>query len=159
MSEIELSGHRYMVSKMNVFDQAHVARKVAPVIAGMGRGYATALSHLPDAGRNGEDPSPASQNEVIFEALLPITEILAKMSDEDVNYVLKKCLSVCARHNGEQWVAMTRNGNLMFEDTDLSTLVQLVMEVVKDNLNPSLFGLILPFSAGGAPASPLNGLE
>jgi hypothetical protein len=155
--ETELNGHRYMVSKMNVFDQAHVARKVAPIISGMGRGYAQALAHLPEAS-NG-DASAATQNEVIFEALLPITEILAKMSDEDVNYVLKKCLAVCSRHNGEQWVAMMRGGNLMFEDTDLATLVQLVMEVVKDNLSPSLLGLILPFTAGGAPASQLNGLE
>jgi hypothetical protein len=44
MSEIEIGGVRYRVNRMNVFDQAHVARKVAPIIFSMGRGYAQALA-------------------------------------------------------------------------------------------------------------------
>ena len=155
MAEVELNGQRYLISKMNVFDQAHVARKVAPVLSGMGRGYAQALSHLP-AGGDTNGLTPEAQNEVLFDALGPITEILANMPEDDVNYVLKKCLSVCARNTGQQWVPMIRNGNLMFEDTDLATIVQLVMEVVKDNLGPSLAGLMLPLTGAEVSPSQLN---
>jgi Phage tail assembly chaperone protein, TAC len=149
MSEVELGGIRYQVNKMNVFDQAHVARKVAPIVFGMGRGYSQALSNLGGNGAlpiNGEDPEPA-QNTVMFDAMLPIAEILAAMTDEDVNYVLKKCLAVCQRFNGQQFVPMMRGGNLMFEDLELTTLIQLTMEVVTDNLGPSLLGLLVPASA------------
>jgi hypothetical protein len=153
MSEIEIGGIRYRVNKMNVFDQAHVARKVAPVVFSMGRGYSTAIAKLPQSiNGNGstdefDDAAPdqieeAQQNEVLFESLAPIADVLAKMSDEDVNYVLKKCLNVCLRHNGSNWTPLMRGDNLMFEDLDLATLMQLTMEVVQDNLGPSLRGLL-----------------
>jgi hypothetical protein len=154
MSEVELGGIRYQVNKMNVFDQAHVARKVAPIVFGMGKGYSQALTNLGATDgevppSNGEDDP--SRNSIMFDAMVPITEILASMSDEDVNYVLKKCLAVCQRFNGQQWVPMMRGGNLMFEDLDLNTLVKLTMEVVTDNLGPSMLGLLLPSSAAEEP--------
>lgn len=141
MSETEIGGIRYQVNKMNVFDQAHVARKVAPIVFGMGKGYSQVVQGA--QGANGED----GENTMMFDAMVPITEILAKMTDDDVNYVLKKCLSVCQRHNGTNWVPLMRSGNLMFEDLELTTLIQLTMEVVQDNLGPSLLGLLAPASA------------
>jgi uncharacterized protein YejL (UPF0352 family) len=162
MTEIEINGERFRVNKMNVFDQAHVARKVAPIIFSMGRGYAAALSKLPQRpetsappdyanGGNGstddfEAPPDAQevaqQNEVLFDTLVPIADVLSKMEDADVDYVLKKCLAVCQKHNGSNWVPIMRGGNLMFEDLDLAALIQLTMEVVQDNLGPSLRGLL-----------------
>jgi hypothetical protein len=167
MSETEIGGIRYQVNKMNVFDQAHVARKVAPIIFGMGKGYSQAINSLSNV--NGETPHvngeesvsddptvSAAQNTIMFDAMVPITEILAKMSDDDVNYVLKKCLAVCLRNTGQQWVPLMRGGNLMFEDLDLATLIQLTMEVVQDNLGPSLLGLLLPVSAAEEPQPQSN---
>jgi hypothetical protein len=40
--EYELNGVRYQIGRMPVKDQFHVARKIAPVVAGLGRGYAMA---------------------------------------------------------------------------------------------------------------------
>jgi Phage tail assembly chaperone protein, TAC len=166
MSEIELNGTRYRVNRMNVFDQAHVARKVAPIIFSMGKGYTAALAKLPQRppapplpehgngagnGSTEEFAAPpedeeqeiiAEQNEIMFDTMGPIADVLAKMSDEDVNYVLKKCLTVCSKHNGQNWVPLMRGDNLMFDDIDLATLMQLTMEVVQDNLGPSLRGLL-----------------
>jgi hypothetical protein len=168
MSEIELQGVRYRVNKMSVFDQAHVARKVAPIIFSMGRGYSNALAKLPQRApqpaSNGNDSmaeefeaptdqhETAEQNEVLFETMGPIADVLAKMSDEDVNYVLKKCLGVCAKHNGTSWAPLMRGDNLMFDDLDLATLMQLTMEVVQDNLGPSLRGLLGQASADETPS-------
>jgi hypothetical protein len=163
MSEIELSGTRYRVSRLNVFDQAHVARKVAPVVFSMGRGYSTALAKLPQRAAAPVEPEPehgngasgsaedftppdpqavAEQNEILFDTLGPIADVLAQMPEDDVNYILKKCLGVCSKHNGTSWVPMMRGGELMFEDLELATLIQLTMEVVQDNLGPSLRGLL-----------------
>ena len=85
MSEIEIGGQRYRVNKMNVFDQAHVARKVAPIIFSMGKGYASALAKLPARpetnGHDEDDYQPpdtqevAEQNEVLFETLGPIVTL------------------------------------------------------------------------------------
>jgi len=158
--ETELNGVRYLINKMGVFDQAHVARKVAPVLGGMGKGYATMVaqwSELANGSANGEGLSEAMQSEILIESMMPVAEILSAMSEDDANYVMKKCLGVCSRHTGQQWVPMMRQGNLMFEDTDLGTMVQLVMEVVKTNIGPSLAGLLPLFSGGGGPASPSNG--
>jgi|SRR5215472_1127778 len=153
MSEVELNGHRFLIGKMNVFDQAHIARKVAPIITGMGRGYASALAHT----MNGVEVSPAQESEVMFAAFAPVTEILAQMPEEDVNYVLKKCLGVCSMHTGQQWAAMIVQGQLRFEEqTDLGTMLQLVMEVVKETIGPTLRGLIPLLSGGEASPSPSN---
>jgi hypothetical protein len=179
MSEIEIGQTRYRVNRMNVFDQAHVARKVAPIVFSMGRGYAAALSKIPERtpqpppeytdgnGGNGvteadfEQPDQqeiAEQNEILFETLGPIADVLSKMSDEDVDYVLKKCLTVCQKYTGTGWAPLMRNGNLMFDDLDLATLMQLTMEVVQDNLGPSLRGL-LGQASDPTEASPSNTLQ
>jgi hypothetical protein len=151
MAEVELNGHRFLIGTMSVFDAAHVARKVAPVVSTGIRGYAHALQQLAAATTNGHDTTA----EVFFDAIGPVTEILAAMPEDDVNYVIKKCLGVCSIHNGQRWAAMINNGQLMFEqETDLGTMLQLVMEVVKDNLGPTLRGLLPLFSGGEASTSP-----
>ena len=161
MSDVEIGDIKYRVSKMSVFDQAHVARKIAPVVFTLGKGYAQAMgqfgSVIGDKAVNGEDPSEtlvdptrvAQENEIMINALAPIADVLSRMEEADVDYVLKKCLAVVARHNGQHYVPVMRSGSLMFDDIDLATLMQLTMEVVQDNLGPSLAAL-LPLSSAGA---------
>ena len=176
MADVEIGEHRYRIGKMTVFDQAHVARKIAPVVFSLGKGYAQAMAKFPTAREalrteepittNGHDNNPpdeyeqqldpqetAQQNEIFFETLGPIAEVLAKMEENDVDYVLKKCLGIVSRFNGHNFVPMMRSGNLMFDDLDLSTLMQLTMEVVQDNLGPTLLALT-PLGLGGTTTSP-----
>jgi uncharacterized protein YejL (UPF0352 family) len=126
---------RYQIGRMPVKDQFHVARKIAPVVAGLGRGYAMAAVSAVDS-------SNVNADENLFEALTPVADILSKMQDAEVDYVLNKCLSVVAKWNGQGWTRVMSNGNMMFDDMDLPTMVQLVMEVVQSNLGPSLQGLL-----------------
>lgn len=134
--EYELNGVRYQIGRMSVKDQFHVARKIAPVVAGLGRGYAMAAIA---ASSNSEN---TTQDGDLFEALTPVADILSKMQDAEVDYVLNKCLSVVAKWNGQSWAKVMSNGSMMFDDMDLSTMVQIVMEVVQSNLGPSLQGLL-----------------
>jgi hypothetical protein len=134
--EYILNDVRYQIGRMEVKDQFHVARKVAPIVAGLGRGYAMAVVAARSNSGN------TTQDGDLFEALTPVADILSKMDDAEVDYVLDKCLSVVAKWNGQSWARLMSNGHLMFGDLDLSTMVQLVMEVVQSNLGPSLRGLL-----------------
>jgi len=155
MAETEIDGVRYMINKMNVFDQAHVARKVAPIWFSMGRGFAAAVAQQTGGLTNGADETDGEVSPgTMFEVMTPLSEILAKMSDEDVDYVLKKCLSVCTRWNGQSWVRMMQGNTLMFQDIDLGTLIQLTMTVVQDNLAPFLPGLLVQNSPTEGSMSP-----
>jgi hypothetical protein len=169
MSDIEIDSIKYRIAKMSVFDQAHVARKIAPVVFSLGKGYVTAQGRVTSTAAtngsgNGVDddevvPNPpdpeelAQQGSIFFDALAPIADVLSAMEEKDVDYVLKKCLSVVSRHNGQHYVALMRSGNLMFDDTDLATIMQLTMEVVQDNLGPSLRALLPLASVGGVMTS------
>jgi hypothetical protein len=158
MTELEINGIKYRCTKMPIFDQAHVARKVAPIFMGMGKGYAEAMTQAAN-GHAAQDPE-VEENTFLFQVAAPIAEVLSKMSDIDVDYVLKKCLGAVQRFTGQQWVPMVRGGQLMFEDDlDLPTLIQLTVEVVQDNLGPSLRGVLAPTSPNGDLTSRLPSLE
>lgn len=112
---IEVGGHQYRVGRIDARKQFHVARRLAPLLAGMS-----------DVPKNGSG----------FAAFLgPLTNALSLMSDEDVDYVLDACLGVCQRlqPNGHPAPVMTRAG-LMFEDIDMGQMIQLAVKVIQHNL-------------------------
>ncbi|CAK8736434.1 hypothetical protein SODG_000147 [Sodalis praecaptivus] len=116
--EIELKGHLYRAGKLSVFDQLKVARKLLPVLSGM----VGELQKL----RGGE---------VAMETLLPaLATAIGDMQDSDCDAIIHACLSVVSRQNGKAWVAVFRQGDLMFDDIDLGTLLQLVAQVIGDSL-------------------------
>jgi hypothetical protein len=149
MRDLELGDPpiKYRINSMKVFDQAHVARKVMPIVFRMGASMAGATAKT-DGAPNGvattnghDEQSVAEQNEIIFDAMLPVADIIAKMSEEDFNYVLNKCLSACERYNGATYVPLMRSNQLMFE-LELTAMLRLTVEVVTDNLSPTLIGLL-----------------
>lgn len=118
---VEVGGHKYRIGRIDARKQFHVARRLAPLLAGM-----TGLQNK-SAG---------------FSAFLgPLTESLSGISDEDVDYVLDVCLGVCQRieSNGHPAPVMTRSG-LMFDDIDMGQMVQLAIKVIQENLGGFLPG-------------------
>jgi hypothetical protein len=136
MAEFTIGDKQYRSSKMNAFDQFHVARKVAPLITKMGeRQGLVADSGLP-------------------EMLAPLVDALAAMPEEDCNYVLYHCLAVVQRYQGGTlwapvWSVSAKR--LMFEDIDLGAMIQITIQVLSDNLGNFLN---TPGSALGGQASP-----
>jgi hypothetical protein len=64
-----------------------------------------------------------------------MSEILAKMPDDDVEYVLNTCLSVVYRDEGTGFQRIqVQAGVMMFSDIDLSVMIKLVISVIKENL-------------------------
>lgn len=126
--EFEIKGVNYRASKLSVFDQLKVSRKLLPVLAGLLGDFQALKS--------------ATQGGDVYQALetaLPkIAESLADMSEEDTNAIILPCLSVVARQNGKVWTPVMSRNELMFDDIDLMSMLQIVGRVVGDSLGSFL---------------------
>ncbi len=116
--EKEINGHIYSFRKLDTFTQFHVVRKLSPAFM--------LFADLADKNAN--------FNELDIEAIMPIMEFISTMKEEDVNYLLKVCLNVVARKNPQsgdlQKILAGGNLQLMFQDIDLSTMIQLTVQVI-----------------------------
>jgi len=122
--EFEIKGVNYRASKLSVFDQLKVSRKLLPVLAGMLGDF----QGIKAAAQGGD------VNKAIESALPKIADSLAEMSEEDTNAIIFPCLSVVARQNGKVWAPVMVQGSLMFDDIDLMSMLQIVGRVVGDSL-------------------------
>src|SRR6266566_5255373 len=76
----------------------------------------------------------------VFRKLAPVLSGLGQtfsslpsLSDDDTEYVLRKCLAACTRHNGDQWSRISApNGAIMFDDLDMMQMIRLTVEVLRD---------------------------
>lgn len=112
---VEVGGQKYRIGRIDARKQFHVARRLAPLLAGM--------TGIPDRSAG-------------FAAFLgPLTDALSGMSDQDVDYVLDACLGVCHRiqPNGHPAPVMTRSG-MMFDDIDMGQMIQLAVQVIQQNI-------------------------
>lgn len=122
--EFEIKGVNYRTAKLDVFQQLSVSRKLLPVLAGLVSEFST-LKAQAVAGNSG----------AVLESVLPkIADTLAALPDDDVNAVIYPCLSVVNRQHEKGWVKVFDQGELMFADIDLFTMLQLVARVVADSL-------------------------
>lgn len=122
--EFEIKGVNYRASKLSVFDQLKVSRKLLPVLAGMLGDF----QGIKAAAQGGD------VNKAIESALPKIADSLAEMSEEDTNAIIFPCLSVVARQNGKVWAPVMSQNELMFDDIDLMSMLQIVGRVVGDSL-------------------------
>ena len=94
----------------------------------------------------------------VWSALGPVADALSKMPDEHVNYVLKMCLGKCHRldEHSQTWARVTTpNGDLLYQDIDVSIMMQLVFSIIQENLE-SFFNAPLPLNSAEGMGSRLN---
>lgn len=148
MSEIEVGEHRYRTGRLDVFEQAKVLKRSAKMLRGIFLAMAT--SEVPAEGANATDQ--------LTSGIVQITDALSEMSDGDLEYVLKTCMSKAMVWVGQgggsgAWRPLMSSGNLMYEDrVDLAVAGQIAMETIQENLGPTLRGVLAP--ASGAEAAP-----
>jgi len=126
---IDLDGKTYRIGKMSALAQFHVSRRLAPVLAAVG----ISLQVL-TAG------SKASIEDMAA-VLGPAAEVMAKMSDDDSNYIIFTCLQVVARKDDERYAPVASGGLLAYQDIDMPIMIRLVVEVLRVNLGNFLQGL------------------
>lgn len=73
--------------------------------------------------------------EALREALPSVADAFAHLSDEDANYVINNCLDYTWRKQEKGWAKVRANGQIMFADLTMPTIMRLVFEVVKANLS------------------------
>ncbi|HAW2832183.1 TPA: hypothetical protein JLR02_000789 [Escherichia coli] len=123
--EFEIKGHEYRISRLGVFEQLKVTRKLLPLLSGLLSGPDGLRAAFTDTGV-GPD---------VFDSVLPrIASELSALSDEDTDAIIQPCLAVVARRNGKNWTPVFRSGELMFDDIDLMVMLRLVARVVADSL-------------------------
>ena len=131
MREVEVNGNLYRVGQMAAFDQIHVARRFAPVIAS----FFDILGALP------QDASRANIFDFLkSENLSGLASALSEMSDEHANYVMAMCLSVCYRVEGDGAPVPLWNKGAKRAQYDLKSgeIIQLVRYALEENVSDFL---------------------
>lgn len=128
--EFEVNGVRYRSGKLNAKQQFHVARRLFPLLSGVG-----------------SDPN------VSFDKVIGgISMGIATIPDADCDYVIDTCMSVVQRKQGESWanVYNVAARRYMFEDIDLAAMLKITAEVIREFIGPFLSSLpsALPASDG-----------
>ena len=146
MEIIPIGGHDYSIGRLNALDQLHVSRKIAPIVPNImpiltevAKGDLEKVIESIEADENAE----LGGLEPLAKALEPFMEAIAKIPEEDVNYVIYKCLSVVKR-NGS---VVCRGESIMFDDLDMNHLLPLTVAVIRTNLGNFIQGLLTKASS------------
>ncbi len=125
MAEFELDGVMYQLAKLDAMTQFHISRRIMPLMGALG-----------GAGKKKAD------------GMARLFEAVGRLSDEDTEYVIGKCLAGCVKKDGGAKVYV--NGRLMFEDIGMMGMLRLTMETLKENLTDFFTGLGSPSLPAGS---------
>lgn len=119
--EFTIGEQHYRTAKLDTFRQFHVSRKLLPVLSGL----------FGKAGMAG------AEGQVDVTSIIEgVSTTLAGMPDADCEYVLQACLAVTARQQGNAWARVwdSNSRTLMFDDIDMSVMLQITVKVVQESL-------------------------
>jgi hypothetical protein len=124
--EFTIEGRTYKVGKIDARTQFHIVRRLAPILGEI----APVLKDI--GGSNGLDAIP------------PIADALAKLSDADADYCIFGLLKVIYRKqdNDLGWGAVATGESLMYEDITMPIMLQLAWKALSFNM--SSFFSVLP---------------
>lgn len=126
--DIKLGEHNYRTGRLTPRQQLHIARRLAPVLGGLAKEALGLTEAKMDA---------MSEAQLIGSIAGPVAEGLAKMKQDDVDYVLDTCLSVVHRLEAEGKSMPVMNPGtrqMQYEDIDLPGMMRLCVSVVQENL-------------------------
>lgn len=140
---IEVAGNQYVVArKMDAMTQFHCSRRLGPALAVCGVTFKMMMDGV---------AVPPEQWVVVAG---PVMEVVSKMTNEDVEYVVFACMRCVDRMSGGRWAPLlAQDGRtLMFQDVEQAELIRLTIEVLRGNLVNFARGLSAgaPTSAAGA---------
>lgn len=143
---MEINGIEYTIGRLNAVDQFHVSRKISPLvpklmplIAEVAKGDLDKAIEAIDNGGNGD----LTDLQPLADALSPFMEAFALMPEDDVNYIIYKCLSV-AKRNG---AVVCRNNTIMFDDMEMAQILPIVIATIRVNLGNFIQGLLMKASS------------
>lgn len=145
--EFEIKGQQYRAAKLNVFEQLKISRKLLPLLSGL-LSEISVIRQL----KTGQ----ISIEDAIKTALPAIAQALSDISEDDSNAIIHPCLAVVSVQQGKSYAPIFNNGQLMFDDIDLMSMLEIVARVVGDSLGNFLGELQekIPEAPAVAPAQP-----
>ncbi|PKF31927.1 phage tail assembly chaperone [Acinetobacter proteolyticus] len=143
---MEINGIEYTIGRLDAVAQFHVSRKIAPIvpklmpiISEVAKGdLAKAIDSI-DQGESGD----LSDLQPLADALSPLMDAIAQMPEDDVNYIIFKCLGVAKRGGA----VVCRNNSIMFDDIDMTQVLPLVIATIRINLGNFIQGLLMKASS------------
>lgn len=135
MAEFSVGGQNYKSSKLDVFKQFDIAKRLAPVMS--------AVAEIARAG-----------DVEVEELVVKIAPVISALPDADTHYIFNSCLDVTQRQQGDRWarVRAPGSGGLMFQDIGLPELMQITFNVLKEHF--AGFFAVLPVDPVGNEGSP-----
>lgn len=138
MQDVKIGDNSYRVAKLPAIKQLNLARKLTPVVAGMGSMIGAF------------DAENLEQIANSLKDFKPFADALAAMPDEQFEGLMLLCLTAVSRQSGSVFTPLlASNGAMMFDDVDLPTLLQLIWVVIQENV---LGYFLAPASNSTAPS-------
>ncbi|OTS45805.1 hypothetical protein CAT03_05975 [Acinetobacter pittii] len=143
---MQIGNYDYEIGRLNAIDQFHVSRKIAPIIptimpllTELAKGeLQKTIEKLESAEENDVSGLAEANLKSLGSALQPLMDAFAKMPEDDVDYVIKKCLTVVSR-NGAKVVVRDA---IMFDDLGMEHILPLTIAVIRTNLGNFIQGLL-----------------
>ena len=145
--EFDIGGVSYRADRLDAFKQLHLTRKLAPMVPKL----VPILDRLQKAFKAGK--GVADDLSEFAEAAGPFADAFAALPDENVDYIVKTCLSVVRRQQGATWSPIMLGDALMFSDLDIGQMIPIVFRVIRENLGNFMQGLLANAPAA-SPAAP-----
>jgi hypothetical protein len=138
MALFQVGGHDYRSDPLDALTQFHVSRRLSPVVL--------ALAPLIGLGATVQELSSVITADIgqNLRILQPAIEAVAKMPDEDVNYVISKTMARVYRaiknpSTGavDSWIPVwsPTAGVLQYEDIGMVEMIQIVWNVLRESLS------------------------
>lgn len=114
--EFELEGRTYRANKIDARTQFHIVRRLAPVLG---------------------EIAPALQGKGGLEALPPLANAVAKLTDSDADYVIFGLLKAVVRKQdqGLGWGPVATGEQLMYDDITMSLMLKLAWQSFSFNMS------------------------
>lgn len=118
-----------------------MSRKIAPIIPNLipiisevAKGDLTktieAIESMKESGALDQVGDELNGLEPLANALTPLMDVFAQMPEDDVDYIVHKCLSVVKRNGA----VVCRGTSIMFDDIELAQILPLAVAVIRKNL-------------------------
>lgn len=114
--EFELEGRTYRANKIDARTQFHIVRRLAPVLG---------------------EIAPALQGKGGLDALPPLANAVAKLTDSDADYVIFGLLKAVVRKQdqGLGWGPVATGEQLMYDDTTMPLMLKLAWQSFSFNMS------------------------
>lgn len=133
--DFEFKDNKYRITPLDAMSSFHVSRKLAPVLVASGSSLFAAL--------RAKDEGQRVQLDDMMLVAGPVADVISKMSNEDVEYVIQVCLRAVKRRSGDKFAPMvSATGAFMFQDVGMAEMLRLTVEVVRVSLG-DFFGMAL----------------